>query len=734
MKIFSSVFKLLLLVGLFQLPTFSMFAQSNPVIITTQVAEDYPNSVDLTLVAFNFKNLVSMQFVFTFDPLQVQYDDFTDYNLPGLNATAVNFVPPNSIHFSWISPDLINGTTLADGAPVCTIRFTPVAQGSCSFLFDLGSSVFPEFVNSSAQVQDYLLLDCATGGGILSGKVFADQDANCSFSAGESTLGGFRVQISSNGENAYVYTRANGAFFYPIQPNDETLTISVISPNDYWEGCTPVEVVDVTDPGANLELDLGMAVLDDCKQMEVELGAAFLRRCFLSPYHVSYCNQGTLPVEDAYVVVDFDPFLEVNSSTIPWSSVSGNAYTFPVGDLGIGECGSFDVQVLVSCEAELGQTHCSEAVVYPLEFCNPAPEWDGSQLSVTGSCTGDEVQFEIRNIGQQAMSNASGYIVIEDDMIKMMEPIDPLGPGESVALQYPATGATWRVEVIQVPDFPAPSEPSATVEACDADGDGNFSMGFVSMFSQDEYASNVSRDCQENLGSLDPNDKSAFPVGYRETHQITPETRLEYKVRFQNTGTDTAFIVIIRDTLSEWLDPASIRLQATSHPCDLQVLNDRRLVIHFPDILLPDSTTNEAASNGFVQFSIDQLPGNPIGEVIDNQASIYFDYNLPVITNEVFHTIGVDFVQDVSSANEVVHSLRRLTVSPNPSDGPVHIQLSGAMNGQVILCDLGGRQLLKLPFQNGEALLEKGALAAGLYWAVLKVESKVLGVGSVILK
>ncbi|MCB9283602.1 MAG: hypothetical protein H6563_05955 [Lewinellaceae bacterium] len=730
MKTVSQVFKLFLLAVLIQMATLSLYAQTTPVILTTQVIEDHPNTVDVTLQAYHFENMVSMQFVLNFDPDLVQFEDFIAFNLNGLSPATVNFVPPGSIHFSWLAPNLNIGETLPDGAPVCTIRFTPTVQGSCSFLFDLDSPVFPEFVNVDFGFLDYLLLDCATGVGILSGNVFADQNANCDFDAGDPTLGNFQVKISSNGEDTYIYSSANGQFFYPIQPDDELLTVSVIPPNPYWQGCSPFEELTVINPGLSLEVDLGMTALNDCKQAEVELGTPFLRRCFSSRYAVSYCNLGTLPIPAAEIVVDFDPFLEVNSSSIPWSAVSGNTYTFPIGDLDIGECGTFSIWVTVSCDAELGQTHCSEATIYPIEFCDPVPGWDGAQLAVSGSCTGDMVQFEIENIGQQGMSNASGFIVIEDDMIKMMEPIDPLGPGESIALEFPATGSTWRVEVAQVPDFPVPSEPSAVVEACDEDGDGNFSMGFVNMFSQDEYASYVSVHCIENVGSWDPNDKAAFPTGYRQDHFITPETRLEYLIRFQNTGTDTAFNVVIRDTLSPWLDPATLRLQVSSHPCHVEVV-DHSLEVHFPAISLPDSTTNELASHGFVQFSVEQEPDNPLGEVIDNRAAIYFDYNLPVITNQVFHTIGAEFVQDVSGVGEAPMPLQRLAISPNPARGPVEVRLPGVSVGVVKVCNAIGEPLLELPFQQGSASLERGALPSGLYWVVLVVGEKPLGVGSV---
>jgi hypothetical protein len=368
-------------------------------------------------------------------------------------------------------------------------------------------------------------------------------------------------------------------------------------------------------------------------------------------------------------------------------------------------------------------------MISPVDFCDPAPGWSGAQLAVNGSCEGDVVRFEIENVGEEPMDAPSGYIVIEDDMIKMMEPVDPLQPGAVVELDFPANGATWRVEVAQVSDFPAPSAPSATVEACDEDGDGQFSLGFVNMFQQDEEAPYLSVHCIENIGSWDPNDKAAFPAGYRENHLIAPDTPLEYLIRFQNTGTDTAFTVVIRDTLSQWLDPATLRLQGASHPHQLQVSGDGQMVVTFPDILLPDSTTNEPASHGFVQFSIDQRPGNPLGELIENRAGIYFDYNVPVITNTVFHTLGVDFVEIVNGVSEAGGKLQRLKAYPNPASASVWIELPG--EGLLRLFDPAGREMRTMKVQQGVFQLERNGLEAGLYWLVWEQGGRAGGIAPV---
>lgn len=149
-----------------------------------------------------------------------------------------------------------------------------------------------------------------------------------------------------------------------------------------------------------------------------------------------------------------------------------------------------------------------------------------------------------------------------------------------------------------------------------------------------------------NTSIYDPNDKTAFPVGYGPDHLIEPGTDIEYLVRFQNVGNDTAFHVFVRDTLSAFLDPTTVEVTGFSHPYQLKVDSTGALEFAFYHIHLTDTITDEPGSHGYIRFRVSQKPGNVIGAIIRNQAAIYFDFNPPIITNLVFHTLGVDFVPE----------------------------------------------------------------------------------------
>ncbi len=149
-------------------------------------------------------------------------------------------------------------------------------------------------------------------------------------------------------------------------------------------------------------------------------------------------------------------------------------------------------------------------------------------------------------------------------------------------------------------------------------------------------------------GSFDPNDKVVAPRGIRTPGYIlASDEPMDYHIRFQNTGTDTAYFVVIRDTLDDDLDYLTLQPTGASHPYSVKIEDDKVLVFTFAHIYLPDSTTDYIGSQGFASFRIKQKPNLPAGTELRNSAAIFFDFNAPIITNEVLNTI---YTQPVVSA------------------------------------------------------------------------------------
>lgn len=147
--------------------------------------------------------------------------------------------------------------------------------------------------------------------------------------------------------------------------------------------------------------------------------------------------------------------------------------------------------------------------------------------------------------------------------------------------------------------------------------------------------------------AYDPNDKAVSPVrpDPGNNNYTRWDEELEYTIRFQNTGNDTAINVRIDDWLDPELDWTTLRLLAASHPYRTELSTRGKVSFLFENIMLPDSNINEPASHGFVKFSI--LPRSTIdfGTTVENTAYIYFDSNQPIITNTVSNEL-VEFIDE----------------------------------------------------------------------------------------
>lgn len=222
-------------------------------------------------------------------------------------------------------------------------------------------------------------------------------------------------------------------------------------------------------------------------------------------------------------------------------------------------------------------------------------------------------------------------------------------------------------------------------------------------------SNNIQTRCWAVRTSWDPNDKSALPEGDGSNHAIRPLTELTYTIRFQNTGNAPAQNIFILDTIDANLDISTLNILANSHAMIPDVLDGNILRFAFSNIQLPDSNSNEPLSHGYVTYSI--LPVDPIsnGAVINNTAAIYFDYNAPVITNTVFHTI--DFFLN---AVEINKSAIVSQVFPNPASERIFIRLAEPGKTVISFYDLSGRLVVEKQLDHS-GYISVNKLQAGVY-------------------
>lgn len=140
--------------------------------------------------------------------------------------------------------------------------------------------------------------------------------------------------------------------------------------------------------------------------------------------------------------------------------------------------------------------------------------------------------------------------------------------------------------------------------------------------------------------AYDPNDKAVLPAGYGTFGAVDITTAdLDYVIRFQNTGSAPAHNVILRDEFDQHLDLAQFQIIGYSHtPTEIR-LDEGELEVRFVGIMLPDSGTNFAQSQGFIHFRIGVLPASPNLTSITNTSSIHFDANPAIQTNTTLTTL-----------------------------------------------------------------------------------------------
>ena len=206
---------------------------------------------------------------------------------------------------------------------------------------------------------------------------------------------------------------------------------------------------------------------------------------------------------------------------------------------------------------------------------------------------------------------------------------------------------------------------------------------------------------QTVVGSFDPNDKHCMQGEVVSTTQIG--NYLHYVVNFENTGNFPAENVVIKDLLdADKFDVSSLQVLSASHT-EVPVLTGNKLEFYFEDINL---APNEY---GYVAYKIKTQPTLTEGSVVTNKASIYFDFNAPVVTNTAtttFQSLGVPELGATS-----------LKLSPNPVQQVLHIAAARPILS-VSVVDNQGRVVWSFDTNtsSNELVVDLQSLSSGIFF------------------
>lgn len=211
-------------------------------------------------------------------------------------------------------------------------------------------------------------------------------------------------------------------------------------------------------------------------------------------------------------------------------------------------------------------------------------------------------------------------------------------------------------------------------------------------------ADNVCNNNTTVVASYDPNFKEVSPRGAGVNGIIYPsDSVLEYTIHFQNTGTWYADDVVILDTLDSDLDWTSLHPVYESAPCQVNLYQAGTAKVarfSFHNINLPPQMFDDLRSTGLVTYSVKTLPGLAVGTQFKNRASIYFDYNAPVMTNTTTNTIGNPGSVIVNNAPSFEST--SFLVYPNPASTSFVAVLNNEHAGSaaMTLSDLTGKTII----------------------------------------
>ncbi|MBX7204190.1 MAG: T9SS type A sorting domain-containing protein [Bacteroidia bacterium] len=217
----------------------------------------------------------------------------------------------------------------------------------------------------------------------------------------------------------------------------------------------------------------------------------------------------------------------------------------------------------------------------------------------------------------------------------------------------------------------------------------------------------IDKDTLDNMDTLnqkvvaahDPNDKQSNPHIY-----VLPGVKkIDYQIRFQNIGSDTAYGVTVLDTVDTRLPLKEITINSASHPYRFAVINNV-LFWRFDGIMLPPVKTDEPRSHGWIRYSSKLAQGLPIGTEILNKAYIYFDYEKPVITNEalirlVQDTLAMGIPAKPKALNETIR------LYPNPAGSFFVLENTGVETEQIEIYSLIGEKIQVLNLKKETQLI-----------------------------
>lgn len=359
-------------------------------------------------------------------------------------------------------------------------------------------------------------------------------------------------------------------------------------------------------------------------------------------------------------------------------------------------------------------TFPTTASPFAQDFCVTAngvhPDLEVVLIPISGARPGFDTVYKLyyKNKGN---TTQSGYISLTfNDAV-----LDLVSANPSVSTQALNT-LTWNFsnlvplatgEIVFTLNVNSPMETPAVIG-----GDVLPFMANINPTSGDETTSdNTFAFNQTVVNSFDPNDKVCL-----EGDNIAPEKvgdYVHYIIRFENDGSANAENIVVKDMIDTTkFDLATLIPESGSATYTTRITNTNQVEFVFQNINLPFAA---GTNTGYVAFKIKTKPTLVLGNTFSNTASIYFDYNFPIITNTASTTIQALATQDFEFSNY-------FTLYPNPAKNVLNINTKSSIEvHSITIYNQLGQVVLAIPNAKNLNSVDVSSLKTGNYF--LKITS-----------
>jgi hypothetical protein len=542
---------------------------------------------------------------------------------------------------SWNTPNLLNPANSVTGDMVIVEGLDPVQHGNC--LMDMACSSASAFTN---------LPD-------INGKIAIVRRGSCDFASKA-------LAVQQAGAIACIIVSADNN--PPIGMNGGSDGPSVFIPTIMVSSSAGIAICDAINQGC-LQAYIGDPLL--------QTGYNSITGTVLYDVNNDNCASSTLNMLPYYSVVSSDgtnnygSIIGINSPNQYTNYVGINTYTTTINGLPsyLDAVPNNDVITF----STYGNTHTANFCITPNQTINDVNiSFINNSFFPGLSSVNSSIFFNNVGTNTQSGTITLNFDDIRFNFVSASEPVASQTTGQ-ITFNYTNLQPYENRQINLI--FDAEQPPVNNL------GDGFTFNGQITPITGDVTPNDNIFSIQDTfVSSYDPNDIRV--IEGNKVHIDNADEYLHYKIRFQNTGTAPAVNVIVNQTLDPNLNWSTLQIIDNSHPMSVSMVDDS-VDFKFYNIYLPDSTSDEVGSHGYLTYKVKPISSVVLGDQISAKVDIYFDFNAPVITNTVTTTF-VDYSNLTAyKENEIIN------LYPIPTTNLLNIKTDKNIGSIIIYNSLG---------------------------------------------